>query len=67
MENVKKITILLPETLLKTALAETGQNITATIKQGLELISASRAYRGLKKWRGQVKFSVSLDDLRKDR
>jgi hypothetical protein len=67
MDHAKKITIFVPESLLKNALSATGQGITATIKQGLELISAGRAYKGLRKMRGKVTFSIDTKTLREDR
>ncbi|MBU0505848.1 MAG: hypothetical protein ABII18_12445 [bacterium] len=67
MDHAKKITIFVPEALLKNALSATGQGITATIKQGLELVSARRAYKGLRKMRGKVDFSIDTKTLREDR
>lgn len=67
MNTAKKITIEVPQTLLKKAREATGKGITATIRQGLELVAASRAYEGLRKLRGKVKFSINLKKLREDR
>lgn len=67
MEHAKKITIQIPENLLRKAQAYTHQGITPTIRQALELISAGRAYEKLRTLKGKVKFSISLKELKKDR
>ncbi len=64
MAEAKKITIQIPEDLLKNAMKFTREGITPTIRRGLELLAASQAYEELRKWRGKVKFSLSLDELR---
>jgi hypothetical protein len=63
----KKVTVVLPGDLLARAQRETGEGITPTIRRGLELVAASSAYEALRKLRGKVKFSIDLDELRKDR
>ena len=67
METAKKITIQVPEGLLRKAQAATGQGITPTIRQGLELVAAGRTYEKLRALRGKVKFSLDLKQLREDR
>ena len=63
----RKITLELPEDLLRKAQACTGEGVTATIRRGLELLATSTAYTELQKVRGKVKFSIKLKDLRNDR
>jgi len=63
----KKITVQIPEDLLEKAQNSTGEGITATIRKGLELVAASKAYERLRKMKGKVAFSIRLDELRKDR
>jgi hypothetical protein len=67
METARKVTVQVPETLLRRAQESTGQGITATIRTGLELVAAGRAYENLRKLRGKVSFSIDLADLRQDR
>lgn len=67
MGSPKKVTVELPADLLKRAQASTGQGITATIRTGLSLVAARRAYEGLRKRRGKVAFSIDLEQLREDR
>ena len=62
----RKITLELPEDLLRRAQKCTGEGVTATVRRGLELLAASTAYTGLQKLRGKVKFSIRLKDLRND-
>ena len=67
METAKKITVQIPETLLKKAQKATGLGITPTIRQGLQLVAAGRAYGKLRQLKGKVKFSLDLKALREDR
>ena len=67
METAKKITVQIPESLLKKAQKATGLGITPTIRQGLQLVAAGRAYGKLRRLKGKVKFSLDLKALREDR
>ncbi len=67
MEAARKITIIVPNNLLKKAQAATGEGITPTIRQGLELVAAGKAYEKLRRLRGKVKFSINWKSLREDR
>jgi len=67
MTNSRKITLEISEDLLRKAQKSTGEGVTATVRRGLELLAASTAYDELRKLRGQVKFSIKLRELRKDR
>ena len=63
----KKITLNVPTDLLEQALRIGGENLTQTVRRGLELIAAQNAFEGLRQHRGKVKFSKSLSELRNDR
>lgn len=67
MDTLTKVTLNLPKALLTQAQASTGAGITATIRQGLELLAASHAYTQLRKLRGKVKLPLNLRMLREDR
>ena len=67
MEAARKITVQVPQKLLRRAQESTGRGITTTIRQGLELVAAGRAYEDLRKLKGKVSFSIDLDELRRDR
>ncbi|MGK5081843.1 hypothetical protein WDW37_00960 [Bdellovibrionota bacterium FG-1] len=67
MSQAKKITVHVPEELLKKAQASTRQGITETIRRGLQLVAASESYEALRSLRGQVKFSIDLNRIREDR
>lgn len=67
MKHQKKVTIVLPDELLARAQKATGEGITPTIRRGLELVAAGRAFARLRKLRGKVRFSVDLAALREDR
>jgi hypothetical protein len=67
MESTRKVIVELPGELLRRAQRTTGAGITATIRRGLELLAAGRAYEELWQLRGKVALSVDLEKLRKDR
>lgn len=64
--KVKKITLEVPEVLLRQATKASGQGITATIRRGLELVAANAAYAQLRVLKGKVRFGLSLSDLREE-
>lgn len=63
----RKITVYVPEDLLDAAQKTTGQGITETVRQGLQLVAARETFRKLSKLRGTVRFSVNIKRLREDR
>ena len=63
----RKITVEVPEELLERAQEASGKGVTATVREGLRLMAAAEAYRGLRRLRGKVTLSVPLDRLREDR
>jgi hypothetical protein len=67
MSSARKVTVEVPTSLLRKAQKSTGQGITATIRKGLELVAARRAYEELRRLRGRVQFSIGIDALREDR
>ncbi len=67
MDTAKKVTVEVPSELLRRAQRSTGQGITATIRLGLQLVAARRAYEELRRLRGHVKLSIDLEELRRDR
>ena len=67
MKNSRKITIEIPEELLDRAQQASGAGITETVRTGLQLVAASRAYARLRNFRGKVRFTQSLIDLKADR
>jgi hypothetical protein len=67
VKPARKITLEVPEDLLRRAQKSTGEGITATIRRGLELVASTRAYDEVRRLRGRVKLSVDLRRLRDDR
>jgi hypothetical protein len=67
MANTRKVTVELPAELLDKAQQASGSGITQTIRTGLQLVAASRAYVRLRQMRGKVRFSRSLEELKSDR
>ena len=67
MNELRKITVHVPERELEMAQEFTGQGITETVRAGLKRLASMHAQQRLLKLRGKVKFSMSLSDLRYDR
>lgn len=67
MATSRKITVKVPADLLERAQQVSGHGITPTVREGLQLLAASRAYADLRRLRGTVRFSRSLAELKDDR
>lgn len=67
MVKEAKITVYVPEPLLREAREVTGEGITATVRRGLQLVASHRTFQTLRGMRGRVRFSADLDKLREDR
>lgn len=65
--SLKKVTMELPEHLVKAALAETKQSLTETVRQGLEILVSRRAGKTLAALRGKIDLKIDLSELRRDR
>ena len=62
--RMKKLTILVPEDLLRKATEATKVGATPTVRMGLKLLAARRAYDRLLEFQGKVKFSMTWQELR---
>ena len=67
MQAMRKITIFVSEELLDKAQKCTGEGVTPTVRQGLTLVAAGDTYDRLRRLRGKVKTSLSVQELREDR
>jgi len=67
MENAKKITVEVPEELLKNAQAQTNEGISQTVRLGLQLLAAAKSFQQLRNMKGKVKFSKTAYQLKEDR
>jgi len=67
MNAARKITVEIPEELLTRAQQATGAGVTQTVRTALEIVAASRAYEQLLKYKGKVRFSRTLAELKADR
>lgn len=67
MRTARKITVEIPAELLKKAQRASGSGITETVRTGLQLVAATRAYARLRGFRGKVRFSRTLEELKADR
>jgi len=66
-EELQKITVEVPKSLLSAAQKETGTGITQTVTAGLEKLKATRAYKKLLALEGSINLKIDLDQLREDR
>jgi hypothetical protein len=67
MESARKITVEIPSALLEKAQQASGSGVTQTVRTGLQLLAASRAYDRLLKLRGRVRFGRTFKELKEDR
>ena len=65
-ERMKKLTIIVPEALLRKATKATGAGATPTVRMGLKLLAARRAYDRLLELEGKVRFSLTWQEMRGD-
>jgi post-segregation antitoxin (ccd killing protein) len=64
---IQKVTVHVDRELLRRARERTGTGVTATIRQGLELVAVSEVYDRLRALQGKVSFSIDPTKLREDR
>jgi len=62
--RMKKLTILVPEDLLRKAREATKTGATPTVRMGLQLLAARRAYDRLLGLQGKVKFGLTWQQMR---
>jgi hypothetical protein len=67
MTRLRKITVQVPAELLENAQEASGAGIAQTARTGLQLVAASRTYARLRQFRGKIRFSRSLGELKSDR
>lgn len=67
MAAARKITVEIPEALLEKAQQASGTGVTQTVRAGLQLLAASRAYTQLRQLRGKVRVSRTAAELKADR
>lgn len=63
----RKITVEISPDLLRKAQRASRSGVTQTVRTGLELLAASRAYAHLRQFRGKVRFSRTVAQLKRDR
>jgi len=67
VDELQKVTVMLPRRLVEEATRGAGLGITPTIRKGLEALVATEALKRLRLRRGKVRFSIDVDELRRDR
>ena len=64
-EQMRKITVNLPEKTLENATRITGKGITATIVEGLHELERRARRSALRSLRGKVHFDLDLEETRR--
>lgn len=67
MTEMRKITAFVPEQLLASAQAYTGQGISETLRIALQKLAHEQACRGFLEMQGKLDLEIDLDELREDR
>jgi hypothetical protein len=67
MRDMKKIIVEVPEDLLASAQAYTGEGVAETVRRALQKLASIRAQQQARKLRGKVKFSTTWQELKHDR
>lgn len=62
--KLRKVTVLLPDDLLRRAQKATKAGTTPTLRRGLELVAARNVYDRLLALQGKVKFGMTWQELR---
>src|ERR1041384_4420186 len=65
-QEMRKVTVMLPKDLVDRATRASGLGVTPTIRKGLQAIAASDAYERILRRRGKVRFTIDVDELRRD-
>ncbi len=67
MVEMRKITVEVPGDVLDRVQEFVGGGVTEAIRASLKRMDSVRAQQELRKLRGKVKFSMTLDEMRYDR
>jgi hypothetical protein len=67
MSALRKITVEVSAHDLEMAQELTGEGVTETVRAALKKLANIRAQNELRKLRGTVKFSLTLEEMRHDR
>ena len=67
MNELRKITAILPAPLLATAQLNSGASLTQTLRTALEQYNHSEWCRKMLAAQGRFKVDIDLDELREDR
>jgi hypothetical protein len=66
-QQMRKVTVMLPNDLVERAVKATGVGLTPTIRKGLEAMAASEAFETILAMKGKARFPKNfLKDLRRD-
>ena len=67
MNDMRKVTAILPTRLLAAAQDATGQGVTETLRRALETLAHADWSRRMLALEGRARLDLGLDDLRQDR
>jgi len=67
MNEMRKITVEVPDDLLERVQQFTGEGVSGTVRTALARLDSIRAQQELLKLRGKVKFSMTWEEMKRDR
>lgn len=67
MGRLRKITIEVPDDLLRRAQRVCGEGPAGTVRKGLEILAGSDVYERLLDLKGKVDLEYDVEELRRDR
>ena len=66
-EDIRKITVNLPASLIDSAMANNNKGLTETIREALELYRRKMLFTKLENLRGKIDFGATWQELKEDR
>jgi len=67
MNDMRKITAVLPANLIAKAQANTGEGVADTLRIALERLNHAEWCRRMLELRGKIQIEVDIEELREDR
>jgi hypothetical protein len=62
--KMRKLTVIVPDELVRRARRATHAGITPTVRQGLEILAKQDVYDEMLRMKGKVKFGMTWQELR---
>jgi hypothetical protein len=63
-KKMRKLTVIVPDELVRRAQGSTRRGITPTVRHGLELAARENVYEEMLRLKGKVKFGLTWQEMR---